>query len=190
VCAARGARPLPSGLKRLRQLTRAPRSSPCSGLIKLAYDYSDLWAGHSSWFVYAAMGRIYKHYTFNVNNPNVASKSLSFSSYPGALTTLDCRCVGRVPAHTSCWQLSDTPSEPLCVRWSQASWRASTTSTSCPTAWSWCRLPTAFVRERSLADAAAHGRRARAGAAVNQSLYDLVKPQSLFAWQRVRVANL
>lgn len=63
--------------------------SLCSALIKVTGDYSDLFAGHSSWFVFPAMNRIFKHYTFNVQASFVAAKSLSFSSYPGFLESLD-----------------------------------------------------------------------------------------------------
>ena len=38
---------------------------------------------HSSWFLYAATMRIYKHYDFNVKDAKTAAKRLSFSSYPG-----------------------------------------------------------------------------------------------------------
>jgi len=61
----------------------------CSGLIKIAPDYSEIWASHSSWFVFAAMNRIQKQYNFNVNAPFVASKKMTFSSYPGFLESLD-----------------------------------------------------------------------------------------------------
>jgi hypothetical protein len=38
---------------------------------------------HSSWFLYASMLRIYKHYDFNINDPTTLNKQMSFSSYPG-----------------------------------------------------------------------------------------------------------
>lgn len=38
----------------------------CSGLIKVTGDLSDLFTGHSSWFNYSSMNRIYKHYDFNL----------------------------------------------------------------------------------------------------------------------------
>jgi hypothetical protein len=61
----------------------------CSGLIKILPDFSDIFIGHSSWFSYAAMNRIYKHYYFNLVEPFIASKKISFSSYPGFLVSLD-----------------------------------------------------------------------------------------------------
>ena len=38
---------------------------------------------HSSWFVYQATMRIYKHYNFNVEDGATSAKKISFSSYPG-----------------------------------------------------------------------------------------------------------
>ena len=38
---------------------------------------------HSSWFIYQATMRIYKHYDLNVHDPATAAKRVSFSSYPG-----------------------------------------------------------------------------------------------------------
>ena len=63
--------------------------SHCSGLIKVTGNYSELFAGHSSWFSYSSMLRIFKHYNFGLNSPNTASRTLSFSSYPGLLSSLD-----------------------------------------------------------------------------------------------------
>jgi len=37
----------------------------CSVIIKAADDFSDIFAGHSSWFTYSAMNRIFKRYEFN-----------------------------------------------------------------------------------------------------------------------------
>jgi hypothetical protein len=39
----------------------------CSVLVKLPYDYSDLFSSHSSWFTYGAMNRIFKHYSFGLS---------------------------------------------------------------------------------------------------------------------------
>ena len=41
----------------------------CSALIKVADDLSELWAGHSSWFIYSNMLRVYKTYDFPLQNP-------------------------------------------------------------------------------------------------------------------------
>ncbi|KAK3089734.1 hypothetical protein FSP39_006039 [Pinctada imbricata] len=55
----------------------------CSALIKVLGAYEDIFMSHSSWFVYQATMRIYKHYNFNVQDKATAAKQISFSSYPG-----------------------------------------------------------------------------------------------------------
>jgi hypothetical protein len=61
----------------------------CSALIKVTGNYSDLFAGHSSWFTYSSMLRIFKRYNLNYNNPATATHRVSFSGYPGMLASLD-----------------------------------------------------------------------------------------------------
>lgn len=39
-------------------------SGHCSAIVKISDDLSDLLAGHSSWFTYSAMNRIFKRYEF------------------------------------------------------------------------------------------------------------------------------
>jgi hypothetical protein len=38
---------------------------------------------HSSWFTYAGMTRIYKHYEFALRHPAMRMQKASFSSYAG-----------------------------------------------------------------------------------------------------------
>ena len=38
---------------------------------------------HSSWFTYAGMTRIYKHYSFALRHPAMRMQKASFSSYAG-----------------------------------------------------------------------------------------------------------
>ncbi|ELU08391.1 hypothetical protein CAPTEDRAFT_181876 [Capitella teleta] len=64
-------------------------SGHCSALVKVLGAFEDIFMSHSSWFVYAATNRIYKHYNFNVRDAATAAKALSFSSYPGFLESLD-----------------------------------------------------------------------------------------------------
>lgn len=45
--------------------------------------YENLLFAHSSWYVYAATMRIFKHWDFKVQEPHTATGKLSFSSYPG-----------------------------------------------------------------------------------------------------------
>ena len=46
-----------------------------------------------SWYMYSAMNRVYKHYAINVaasgREVMPATKVMSFSSYPGYLSSLD-----------------------------------------------------------------------------------------------------
>jgi hypothetical protein len=72
------------------ELTRwISKSGHCSALIKMAPGYENVYAGHSSWFIYTAMLRIYKHYNFVLNDKNYAAQRVSFSSYPAYLSSLD-----------------------------------------------------------------------------------------------------
>lgn len=61
----------------------------CSALIKVTGNYSDLFAGHSSWFTYASMLRVYKRYELNYNHPATGTHRVGFSGYPGMLASLD-----------------------------------------------------------------------------------------------------
>lgn len=72
------------------QFTRFVQShGHCSALIKITPGYENLYMSHSSWFVYGAMLRIYKHYDFNLLDSATKASGLSFSSYPGFLESLD-----------------------------------------------------------------------------------------------------
>lgn len=61
----------------------------CSALIKVLPGFENIYFAHSSWYTYAAMLRIYKHWDFNIKDSFTTSKRLSFSSYPGFLESLD-----------------------------------------------------------------------------------------------------
>ncbi|XP_037702247.1 phospholipase B-like 1 [Choloepus didactylus] len=61
----------------------------CSALIKVLPGFENIYFAHSSWYTYAAMLRIYKHWDFNIHDINTSSSRLSFSSYPGFLESLD-----------------------------------------------------------------------------------------------------
>mmetsp|Transcript_29196 Transcript_29196/g.67200 ORF Transcript_29196/g.67200 Transcript_29196/m.67200 type:complete len:558 (-) Transcript_29196:11-1684(-) len=60
----------------------------CSGIVKVSGAYEDLYMAHSSWFTYSNMDRIFKHYHMDLN-AKVAARKVSFSSYPGYLSSLD-----------------------------------------------------------------------------------------------------
>eukprot|EP01027_Heterolobosea_sp_BB2_P023893 GEZU01035936.1.p1 GENE.GEZU01035936.1~~GEZU01035936.1.p1 ORF type:complete len:415 (-),score=136.28 GEZU01035936.1:22-1266(-) len=59
----------------------------CSALFKITDDYSEIFAGHTTWSGYDDMLRVFKSYTL----PTVgsASKTVLFSSYPGFLSSVD-----------------------------------------------------------------------------------------------------
>ncbi|XP_021499969.1 phospholipase B-like 1 [Meriones unguiculatus] len=61
----------------------------CSALIKVLPGFENIYFAHSSWYTYAAMLRIYKHWDFKINDKYTTSSRLSFSSYPGFLESLD-----------------------------------------------------------------------------------------------------
>lgn len=68
---------------------RLATSGHCSALIRVAGDLSDLFFGHTTWFHYTFMNRIYKHYEFALDASDPARGQLSFPSYPGLLSSLD-----------------------------------------------------------------------------------------------------
>ncbi|XP_032109600.1 phospholipase B-like 1 [Sapajus apella] len=61
----------------------------CSALIKVLPGFENILFAHSSWYTYAAMLRIYKHWDFNIKDKDTRSSRMSFSSYPGFLVSLD-----------------------------------------------------------------------------------------------------
>lgn len=63
------------------------RSGHCTALVKVTDDFSDLFFGHSSWFHYSNMLRIYKHYALDFGD--LHHDLVSFSSYPGMISSLD-----------------------------------------------------------------------------------------------------
>jgi hypothetical protein len=65
------------------------KNGHCSAFIKLTPDMSEIYMGHSSWFTYSAMLRIYKTYAFALGNSASKTSRMSFSSYPGMLSSLD-----------------------------------------------------------------------------------------------------
>eukprot|EP00755_Sulcionema_specki_P035816 Sspe_Gene.21958::Locus_8269_Transcript_1_1_Confidence_1.000_Length_1883::g.21958::m.21958 len=108
------------------------KAGKCSAIIKVTGNYSDLYMGHSAWYVYQATNRIFKHYNIQYRASEVAAKKVSFSSYPGYLESLDDFYMmdsGLGMVQTS-------------INFANSSW------------------------------------------------YDLIHPESLLAWQRVRTANV
>lgn len=52
-------------------------------IFNFAGDLSDLLLSHSSWYTFAAMQRIYKHYDLPLRHPAIKLRRASFSSYAG-----------------------------------------------------------------------------------------------------------
>uniref|UniRef100_A0AAV2LRY3 Phospholipase B-like n=1 Tax=Knipowitschia caucasica TaxID=637954 RepID=A0AAV2LRY3_KNICA len=61
----------------------------CTALIKVLPGFENVLVGHSSWYTYAATMRIHKHWDFKLSDPYYAAGKMSFSSYPGLLSSLD-----------------------------------------------------------------------------------------------------
>ena len=66
---------------------RLVRHGRCSSLIKVLPDYSDVFVAHATWADYSELLRIWKTYTFPLQN--VAAKTMSFSSYAGMISSTD-----------------------------------------------------------------------------------------------------
>lgn len=109
---------------------RRSKRGHCSALVKITPGFENIYMGHSTWFIYSNMIRIYKHYDFQYFSDNPGSK-MSFSSYPGVLCSQDDFYV----------------------------------------------LGSKMIILQTSLDVQ------------NVSLYSLVTPNSLLAWQRVRAAN-
>jgi hypothetical protein len=61
----------------------------CSALFKSKPDLSDVFHGHCTWIFWPWMSRIYKHLTLNYNSPSSHAKTVSMSSWAGALSSMD-----------------------------------------------------------------------------------------------------
>lgn len=59
---------------------------PLVSLCQVLPGFENLLVGHSSWYMYAATMRIYKHWDIRVSDIHTATGKMSFSSYPGAYT--------------------------------------------------------------------------------------------------------
>jgi hypothetical protein len=59
----------------------------CSFLMRMTND--SLYASHTTWFDYFGLLRTYKVLNFNLHNPTVKTKRMSFSSQPGYVTSQD-----------------------------------------------------------------------------------------------------
>ncbi|KAL4240707.1 Phospholipase B-like 1 [Mactra antiquata] len=77
------------GMTKEEALAFIAKSGHCSALVKVLGAFEDIFMSHSSWFMYQATMRIFKHYDLNIDDPATAAQQMSFSSYPGFLESLD-----------------------------------------------------------------------------------------------------
>jgi len=59
----------------------------CTGLARLSQDKSELFLGHTTWEGFSEMTRVWKVYDFPLQG--VTAKKISFSSYPGCVSSTD-----------------------------------------------------------------------------------------------------
>jgi len=59
----------------------------CTGLVRLPEDKSDLYFGHTTWEAFSEMTRVWKVYDFPLKG--VSARKISFSSYPGCVSSTD-----------------------------------------------------------------------------------------------------
>lgn len=72
-----------------REWARKMRKSRCSALVKLLPETADLLVAHTSWEDYVEMMRVFKHYHFAFRHPATKARTVSFSSYPGMVSSTD-----------------------------------------------------------------------------------------------------
>jgi hypothetical protein len=70
-------------------MDRVVKSTHCSALVKVNADLTELFFAHSAWFIYQSTIRIWKTYDFALSDPSIVGQSMSFSSYPAYLSSLD-----------------------------------------------------------------------------------------------------
>lgn len=65
------------------------KNSHCTALIRINDDFSDMFIGHNTWDDYSTAIRILKTYEFNYNDDAKYSRRVSFTSFPGKLSSTD-----------------------------------------------------------------------------------------------------
>jgi hypothetical protein len=68
---------------------RVAETGHCSALIKVTEGNKDLMIGHTTWDDYSRMTRIYKFYNFPFEGASAMASKISFSSYPGVISSTD-----------------------------------------------------------------------------------------------------
>lgn len=65
------------------------RNTHCSALFKVTASFDNIYFGHTAWYNFNTMTRIFKHYTLNFQANGTVAKTISMSSYPGMLSSFD-----------------------------------------------------------------------------------------------------
>lgn len=65
------------------------RNEHCSAMVGVSQDRSALFAGHTTWTTYTQMLRIYKIMKYDFVNPLAKIQTVSYSSMPGVLSSVD-----------------------------------------------------------------------------------------------------
>lgn len=73
----------------LSNAAQAAASAHCSGLVKVTDDLSELFIGHTTWAAFNTMLRLIRTTNFPLHANRTATARMSFSSYPGYLTSTD-----------------------------------------------------------------------------------------------------
>lgn len=68
---------------------RLARDGHCSALVRVSAMNKDLFVGHTTWSDYSKMTRLWKHYNLHFPGSWQASSKISFSSYPGCISSTD-----------------------------------------------------------------------------------------------------
>eukprot|EP00999_Lentomonas_sp_LEN2_P001898 NODE_303_length_1678_cov_108.297872_g272_i0.p1 GENE.NODE_303_length_1678_cov_108.297872_g272_i0~~NODE_303_length_1678_cov_108.297872_g272_i0.p1 ORF type:complete len:552 (+),score=119.12 NODE_303_length_1678_cov_108.297872_g272_i0:68-1657(+) len=77
-------------LSQLKQAWRPKNPGHCSALFKIKDDLSDVYFGHTAWFIYTCMLRIIKRYNFDYGSTGATqARAIHMSSYPGMLSSFD-----------------------------------------------------------------------------------------------------
>jgi hypothetical protein len=65
------------------------QNTHCTSLYKVTDDLQEIFFGHTAWYNFNTMIRVFKHLTLNYNDPMTVSRTISYSSYPGMLSSFD-----------------------------------------------------------------------------------------------------
>lgn len=77
-------------LEAIEQKTVGQLYSHCSGCVRIADDLDEIFTGHATWTSWGfGFLRVMKIYEFNFQTLNTTSQQISFSSYPGFVSSVD-----------------------------------------------------------------------------------------------------